>query len=306
MYGLHICAAETQRSVKQDRGVMSHIKWPVRTCYLFISLYRCLFLSLSLSLFSLRHVWFRRTLASSPAQFKGKINMDKPPWEYWPLQTSTILFNVLDCTLMDTPSHTSSNHLALSHPHFFFPPFSAVFHLQGNLLSIYSWQYHFQSWEGSIIQWLAGSRGGDLKFQKPVLCHLIEVSVEWKCIWGTPLDKWRDRQCDRCIKSKEYIGRPQYIIRTWEHLSHKSRCAQSELHTADVEGREINVGGRLIVLVCVNLFQRTHVNNYLREGDERFTQVHICLVGLWAGLHKTYWTDFWMEDWSRPRIDLIN
>lgn len=27
---------------------------------------------------------------------------------------------------MDTPSHTSSNHLALSHPHFFFPPFSAV------------------------------------------------------------------------------------------------------------------------------------------------------------------------------------
>lgn len=205
VYGLHICAAETQRSVKQDSAVMSHIKWPVRTYYLFISLYRCLFLSPSLSLFSLRHVRFRRTPAPSPAQFKGKINMDKPPWEYWPLRTSTILFNVLDCTLMDTPSHTSSNHLALSHPHFFFPPFSAVSSSPGE-----STFHLYLAVSLPIVRRVDNPEIGREQrwrcdISVTVLSRLIEVSVKRKRIWGTPLDEWSGCQCYSCVKNEKNI-----------------------------------------------------------------------------------------------------
>ena len=48
---------------------------------------------------------------------------------------------------------------------------------------------------------------------------------------------------------------------------------------------------------------------YLSQGSYVFTQVSFILlvfVGVSAGLHKTYWTDFhktWTEDGCQPRID---
>lgn len=228
VWSTHLCCRDTEVSEAGQRSNVS-IKWPVRTYYLFISLYRCLFLSPSLSLFSLRHVRFRRTPAPSPAQFKGKINMDKPPWEYWPLRTSTILFNVLDCTLMDTPSHTSSNHLALSHPHFFFPPFSAVSSSPGE-----STFHLYLAVSLPIVRRVDNPEIGREQrwrcdISVTVLSRLIEVSVKRKRIWGTPLDEWSGCQCYSRVKNeKKYIGCHQYIIGMWGHLSHESRCAKSD------------------------------------------------------------------------------
>ena len=48
--------------------------------------------------------------------------------------------------------------------------------------------------------------------------------------------------------------------------------------------------------------------NYLHQQGFLVTRVYL-LVGLSAGFHKNYRTDFhktWMEDGSRPRMDPIN
>lgn len=111
----------------------------------------------------------------------------------------TILFNVLDCTLMDTSSHTSSNRLALSHP-YFFPLISAVSLSPGDSI-FHSWQYHFQSC-GSIILWMVRSRGGDVIFF--LTCSSADGSVwpdrsvsEVK-MCESFLDEWRDHLGFRC------------------------------------------------------------------------------------------------------------
>lgn len=82
---LRCCASKTQRSVKQDRGVMSHIKWPVMTTfppslYFSTSLLSLVFLILfsfsffpALSPIVLQHRRrFRWTPRRSPAQSKVK------------------------------------------------------------------------------------------------------------------------------------------------------------------------------------------------------------------------------------------
>lgn len=91
----------------------------------------------------------------SSAQSKAKINTDKPS-RGLTFTNPSILFNVLDCTLMDTSSHTLSNASAFSHlPAFSHPiqPFPSI------AVSTVS-----QSWVGSIIQRLIGSQGGDVVF----------------------------------------------------------------------------------------------------------------------------------------------
>lgn len=82
----------------------------------------------------------------STAQLKEQINMDKPLSELT-FVNPAILFNVLDCTLMDTSSHTSSPCRALYLP--LFSSISAIFSSQGNLCLLYLWLYHFQYQLGS-------------------------------------------------------------------------------------------------------------------------------------------------------------
>lgn len=98
------------------------------TCENYFSISLFLFCRLLFVSFTWRHRrGFRWTPVQSSPQLKKEINIYKP-FRTVTFTNSTILFNVLNCTLMDISSHTSSNSRASSHAYFIyfmaFLPFS--------------------------------------------------------------------------------------------------------------------------------------------------------------------------------------